>query len=588
MSEQAPHRRLAAILAADVVGYSRMMQADEAGTLAALKSRRADVLQPLVSRHHGRIVKLMGDGVLVEFGSAVAAVECAVELQQAMETANADLSGDRRIVLRIGINLGDVIIEGSDLYGDGVNIAARLEPLAEPGGICVSAKVHGEVAKKLRLAFDYMGEKCLKNMDEPIAVYRLLANIGAEPAARPASSSKPSIAVLPFTNMSGDPEQEYFSDGITEDIITELSRFRNLLVIARNSSFAYKGKSVNLAVVARELGADYVLEGSVRRAGNRIRVTAQLIDAVGGSHVWAERYDRELADIFEVQDELTRSIVGRLAIGLEDEALEKARRRRPDSMRAYEHWLRGKRAIWGAGKDNIQARRHFEDAIAVDPKFSRAYSGLAVTYQMEALEFPSSAEFKAAYEHAFECAEQALAMDEADYQAHIAMAWIYLYRGDYGRLEKHLKRGIALNPNDADSLANASYLFAMLGEADEGVRCGETAVRLNPRHPDWYLGFYSTALFSARQYADALAVRVRAPDVWIDSPFFGAAILSYLDRPEEARKWAERAMARLKATPGGAAAAADGCVQLLLGNNPWRSQEDRDHFVAGLRKAGLG
>jgi TolB-like protein len=313
-------RKLAAILVADVVGYSRLIEADEAGTLDVLRQRRKDVLDPTVREHGGRIVKVMGDGVLVEFASAVNAVKAAIALQARMDAANEGLPQARRILLRIGINLGDVIGEGSDIYGEGVNIAARLETLAEPGGLCISAKVHQEVRGRIDVAMTDMGEQALKNIDCPVRVYRLNpSDSGGRP--NPVPTSKPSIAVLPFTNMSGDPEQEFFSDGITEDIITELSRFRDLMVIARNSSFAFKGASVSISRVARELGVTYVLEGSVRRSGNRVRITAQLIDAQSGSHIWADRYDREIIDMFAVQDEITQKIVGMLTVGLEDDAL---------------------------------------------------------------------------------------------------------------------------------------------------------------------------------------------------------------------------------------------------------------------------
>jgi adenylate cyclase len=327
MTEERAQRRLAAILAADVVGYSRMMQADEAGTLAVLKSRRTEILQPLVSKHYGRIIKVMGDGVLVEFASAVEAVSCAVALQEAMAVANEDAEESRRIVLRIGVNLGDVIVEGSDLYGDGVNIAARLEASAGPGDVCVSQTVFDHVRGKVRLAFDDLGERHLKNIPEPVRLYKISQRTLSPDAMRGdrKESATPAIAVLPFTNMSGDQDQDYFSDGITEDIITELSRFRNLAVIARNSSFAYKGRAVNLSTIARELRVDYVLEGSVRRVGQHVRVTVQLIQASSGSHVWAQRYDRELTDIFAVQDEISQSIVGTMAVELDEQSLKQAR-----------------------------------------------------------------------------------------------------------------------------------------------------------------------------------------------------------------------------------------------------------------------
>jgi len=398
----------------------------------------------------------------------------------------------------------------------------------------------------------------------------------------------PSVAVLPFTNMSGDPKQEYFSDGITEDIITELSRFHGLLVIAPYSSFSYRGASINIGTIARELAVEYVLEGSVRRSGNRVRITAQLIDAASGNHIWAERYDRELADIFVVQDEVALSIVGALAVKLEDEALARSKRKQPESLQAYEHWLRGKRLVWTAGEQNLEARRHFERAIAVDPEFSRGHSGMAVTYQMEALDFPLPEDFRTAYERAYECAQRAVALDDADYRAHVALAWACLYRREYDLVAKHVERAIKLNPNDADTLAAVAYMLASLGEPEEGVKCGELAIRLNPRHPDWYYAYLSFALFLARRHDEGLIARSRAPNVFIDSNFLGAACYAQMGQLDEARQWVERGLVRLAVTPGGALAIADGrVVDALLENNPMRRKEDRDHFAEGMRTAGV-
>jgi adenylate cyclase len=588
MAEERAQRRLAAILAADVVGYSRLMQADEAGTLTSLKARRKEILQPLISTHHGRTVKVMGDGVLVEFASAVNAVTCAVELQGAMDVANRDIPDDRRIVLRIGINLGDVMVEGQDLYGDGVNIAARLEALADAGSVFISQTVFSHVKGKTNLAFKDLGEQSLKNFAEPVRVYSVSSASVASAFTKTAPSTKPSIAVLPFTNLGDDKEQEYFSDGITEDIITELSRFRNLLVIARNSSFTYRGRSVDVRTVARELGVEYLLEGSVRRAGQRIRITAQLINAASGNHIWAERYDRELADVFAVQDEVTSSIVGTLAVELEDESLERARHKQRGSLLAYEHWLRGKKIRIIPGASNLEARRHFEFAAAVDPSYSRAYSGLSGTYSVESIEFLSPEELRGARQKGFQHAQRALALDEGDYEAHMNIAWFYLYREDCARAKKHIERAIKLNPNDADTLANAAFILAAAGEPAAGVKCGETALQLNPHHPDWYLGFLCVALFTERNYPAALAIRLRAPDVFVDSTFFGAAILAHMGRLVEARQWAERGVAKLAASPGGAPAVAEGrVVSLLLDNNPFCRQEDQDHFAEGMRRAGV-
>src|SRR5262245_12704751 len=313
MAEERVRRRLTAILAADVVGYSRLMEVDEAGTLAALKSRRKGVLEPLVARHQGRVFKVTGDGVLVEFGSAVDAVQCAMDLQGGMAAANRDQPEDRRVVLRIGINLGDVVVDGSDLYGDGVNIAARLEGLAEPGGIVVSATAHDHVGTKVKAGFEDLGTRTLKNIAQPVRVYRVTGTSAAPAAAPQPMAGKPSIAVLAFTNMSGDPEQEYFVDGLSEDLITDLSKVEGLFVISRHSSFAYKGKSVDVRTIARDLGVRFVVEGSVRRAAARVRINVQLIDANDGTHVWADRFDRELADIFVLQDEVVGRIVGALS-----------------------------------------------------------------------------------------------------------------------------------------------------------------------------------------------------------------------------------------------------------------------------------
>ena len=381
MAEERAQRRLAAILAVDVVGYSRLMERDETGTLATLKSRRREILQPMISKHHGRIIKLMGDGVLVEFGSAVNAVDCAVELQTAMDVANADVAGDRRIVLRAGINLGDVMVEGSDLYGDGVNIAARLESLSEPGGLCISGSVFEQVNGKLPHSFVSLGPQTLKNIDRPIQIYRLAGKDGPGAAVVSAVElplpDKPSIVVLPFVNMSADAEQSYFVDGLTEDLITDLSKVPELFVIARNSSFAYKGRSIDTRQIARELGVKYVLEGSARRVADRVRINAQLIDAAAGGHIWADRFDRDLADIFAAQDEVIGKIVEALVGKLTAANLKE--RYRPANLEAYDLCLRG-RAEWAHSTEaGVAAIPLFERAIALDPNYADAYRWLAIS-----------------------------------------------------------------------------------------------------------------------------------------------------------------------------------------------------------------
>ena len=377
MVEKRAQRRLAAILAADVVGYSRLMEQDEAGALAALKTRRQDILVPVVAEHHGRIIKVMGNGVLVEFASAVDAVQCAVALQDGFHVANHELPEGRRIVLRIGINLGDVIVEGGDIYGDGVNVAARLEGLAEPGGIYVSATVHDHVTGKLALTFDDLGERTLKNIERPVRIYRAGTGKTLERAARPALAlpDKPSIAVLPFQNMSGDPEQEYFADGIVEEITTALSHMRWLFVIARNTAFTYKGKAIDVKQVGRELGVRYLLEGSIRKSGGKIRITGQLIDTATGAHIWADRYDGNLTDVFDLQDQFTESVAGAIQPSILTAEIERSTRKRPESLVAYDYVLRAFPLVWSLNRaQSEEAQTLLEHALAIEPTYPLALS----------------------------------------------------------------------------------------------------------------------------------------------------------------------------------------------------------------------
>jgi TolB-like protein/class 3 adenylate cyclase/Flp pilus assembly protein TadD len=579
MAEERIERRLTAILAADVVGYSRLMGVDEAGTHTALRARRRDVLDPLVAKNRGRIFKVIGDGLLIEFGSAINAVQCAIEMQQEMATANANLSADRQIVLRIGVNLGDVMVDGDDLYGEGVNIAARLESIAEPGGILISGTTYDHIRSKIKAGFDDLGAQSLKNIAEPIRSYRVLS---LPPVAAPLSkpgTDRPSIAVLPFTNMSGDPEQEYFSDGITEDIITELSRFRSLLVIARHSSFVFKAKAVTVQQVGRELGVQYVLEGSVRRLGNRVRITAQLIDSQTSAHIWAERLDREVDDLFAMQDEVTERIVTTIAHHLERTEQERAARKRPEVMRAYDYILRARAIISETADANRQSRDLYEKALALEPTSMLALTGLAWSYVIDWIgrwNVPPDE----AMERAHKLARQALALDSTDYRAHVLLGYILLDQRQYSEALRHYQQAIALNPNDADAAAHMGSLLLALGRFAEALDWFQKAVRLNPFHPTWYLYGIAEAHYGARQYNQAIAplqAAVNRFPTFITPRRHLAATHAQMGHFDEARAEIE-AIRKLDPSV---------CLNWYRERLHYEKIEDLEHYLDGLRKAGL-
>jgi adenylate cyclase len=514
-------RKLAAILAADVVGYSALMEADEAGTFDRLRAGRKELFEPEIARHHGRVFKLMGDGMLAEFGSVVDAVECAVALQRGLAERNASVSEDKRIEVRIGINLGEVIVEEDDRYGEGVNVAARLQQLAEPGGICVSEKVSREVEKKLAFGFEPMGEQRVKNIAEPISCFRITLH-GSDPAHSdqpPRTPSrlpdKPAIAVLPFQNMSGDPEQEYFSDGLTEDIITELSRFKSLFVAARNSAFQYKGKSPNVQAVGRELGVRYVVEGSVRKSGNRVRITAQLIDTATGGHLWAEHYDRDLADFFAVQDEVVHTIAGIVPGQINRVAVEEIKCKHPANLTAYDRVLRGRWAFnhWSEGL--AKARDWFEGAVAADPESGLAHACLANTYSLGVFVLGLSPE--EALARAREHAERATVLDPANAQVNAYAACAYTLCGDSGRAVFHAKQAVALNPNDSRSLNALGQALAYAGDQQGALEWFARSEKLDPYLPDddrldficdchYMLGNYDRVVEIHRSYQAAPAL----------------------------------------------------------------------------------
>jgi TolB-like protein/Tfp pilus assembly protein PilF len=575
--DAAVNRRLAAILAADVVGYSRLIEQDEAGTLAALRERRKAVLDPTVARHHGRIVKVMGDGVLVEFGSAVNAVACAVALQTQFAAANGGLAEDRHVVLRVGVNLGDVVIDAGDLYGDGVIVAVRLQTMAEPGGICVSGSVHEQVAGKLDVMFDDLGLRQLKNSAKPVRVYRLGANGDTAPARpAPTAPSKPSIAVLPFTNMSGDAEQQYFCDGLTEDIITELSRFRQMHVASRISSSRFRGADLDMIRVGRELGVHYLVEGSVRRMGTRIRITAQLIDAGTGNHVWAERYDNAKDEIFDVQDRVVRTIVGTLAGRMNSALTEIARRKPPASLAAYECVLRGDSLPIGPPEVEAEARLLFEKAIELDPSYARAYALLSFILEREW--FRDMSDSSRLRDEAFEMARKAVTLDENDITCQSAMAWAQLNRGAHELAEQHFTKLLALNPNQPSAQTDLAIFHYYRGESEKAIEGLLEVRRLDPFFtPSWYWGELGVAYFNARRYDDAIASMRRATTLTTRDQVWLAASYALAGKPDPARDCAADLLRRL---PNFSAAR-------FLAKEPLLRPEDRQHLADGLRKAGL-
>jgi adenylate cyclase len=583
----AVQRRLAAILAADVVGYSRLMGADEEGTLARLKALRAEVIEPRIAAYRGRTVKLMGDGALVEFASAVDAVRCAVDVQRAVAAAEAHTPEDRRIAFRIGINLGDVIVEGDDLYGEGVNVAARLEALAEPGGICVSAMVRDSVRNNLDAAFVDMGEQRVKNIAEPVRIYRVDlgaraagAGLSDPPANIEALFKRPAVAVLPFANLSGDPEQEYFADGLTEDIITALSLWRSFPVIARNSTFAYKGKSVKVQEVAKALGVRYVLEGSVRKRGERIRATAQLIDADTGHHVWARKYDRDLADIFDVQDDLTRRIAAVVVPVLERAERNRLVMSRPESLDAWECVQRGMTYLYSYDKESTaRARTFFQRALALDPNYGRAYVGLAFSHHRD-VQFRHTDSRADSLEKCLNMARRAVELDDTDAMAHWELGIAYAMHGNNEQSAAAARLAVELNPSYALAYAVLGMALILLGRPQEGIPLLETWIERNPMDPanSVHVGNLATGYFVARHYESAikwarLSIERRSENP--QSHLVLAMSLGHLGRTDEARQTLEH-LERL--SPGYADPRA------------WwftlSQAADRQHFLDGLRKGG--
>jgi adenylate cyclase len=631
MNTQDFKRKLTAVFSADVVGYSRLMGEDESATVKTLEAYK-QVMFSLIKQHRGRVIDSPGDNLLAEFGSVVDAVQCGVAVQKELQARNAELPENRRMQFRIGINLGDVIEEQDRIYGDGVNIAARLESCADPGGICVSKTAFDHIETKLPLGYEYLGEKEVKNIAKPVGAYRVLMEprvtiAGAKekkptitlcrrkgilagavaaliviigmavwnfywraPRIEPASKEKmalplpdlPSIAVLPFVNMSGDPKEEYLSDGLTEQIINGLSKIQNLFVIARNSTFVYKGKPVKIQKVAEDLGVRYVLEGSVQKSGDRVRITAQLIDVITGHHIWSEHYDRELKDIFALQDEITIRIMQATRVELTEgeQARVWMRRGQTDNLKALEKNYQGHVFLRrGTKQDNDTARHLYEEAIALDPNFIWPYVNLGLTHFWDA-RFGWSESPAKSLQRAFELAQKALTMDDSIDVAHSLLASIYLVKRQYEKALFEAERAVALNPNGADAYNFLAGIVGCLGKWEESVLYIKKSIRLNPFPHIGYYWILGRAYFMMGQYDEAILTLKKAlqmdPD-YLPAHVFLAACYSSLSRDAEATAAAKEV---LRINPKFS-------IESHAKTLPYKDKADIEREVAALRKAGL-
>lgn len=629
MAEERVQRKLAAILAADVVGYSRLMGEDEAGTRARFNAYLHELIEPAIASRQGRIVKTTGDGLLVEFASVVDAVQCAVDIQKGMSERIADEPEDRRMEFRIGVNLGDVIIEGDDLHGDGVNVSARLEGLADPGGIFISGTAFDQIHKNVDVGYEFLGEQQVKNIADPVRVYRVLTGpddagrlIGANkktpvsskwsaiaavvavifaaggvawwqpwvPDVEPASIDKmafklpdrPSIAVLPFTNMSGDKAQEYFADGITEDIITDLSKVSGLFVVSRNSTFTYKGKPVKVNKVAQDLGIRYVLEGSVRRATDRIRINVQLIDALKGNHVWAERYDRELRDVFAVQNDVTRRVVSELAVTLKTNEQERLYRRHTENLEAYETFLRARQLRTPTRENNIKAKALFERVIELDPKFAGGYAGLSFIYA-RGVRHGLVKSRKEAAKLSLDFAQRAVAADNTFGWSYIALGGAYLANRKHDKAVTAMEEALRIQPSDADAHVYRGFYLHWAGRGEDAIAAVKQAMRLDPtgrsrRRQVIFLGFSN---FTAGRYKNTIAL------LEPHYPYFsrrGHVALGFLAAAHAGTGNLERARAVVKAYLKKKPRLTVSKYPLLRN---YKRKKDKERFAELLRKADL-
>jgi adenylate cyclase len=583
MAEESFKRKLTTVFSADVAGYSRLMAKDEAGTVKTLKAYRK-ILAELIKQHRGRVVDSPGDNVLAEFTSVVDAVQCAVAVQKELQARNAELPEDRRMDFRIGVNLGDVIEEEGRIYGDGVNIAARLEGLADPGGICISKTAFDHIETKLPLGYEYLGEQTVKNIPKPVGAYRLLMEprvtaVGKERTAPPLPE-EPSIAVLPFANMSGDPEQEYFSDGLTEEIITGLSKIDKMFVIARNSTFSYKGKSVRVQQVGEELGVRYVLEGSVRKAADRVRITAQLIDAFTGRHLWADRYDRDLKDIFALQDEITMRVLTALRVTLTEGEQARVYDKGTQNLDSFLKLLRGQHYFLRFNEDdNVLARHEFQEALALEPENPVVHAMLGWTHLMDVW-YGASESPEKSMERASELAQKAIALDETQDYAHSLLGHIYLLMREYDMAVAEGERAVALNPNGADAHAHLAMTLNFVGRPETAIMLLKKAIRFNPMPPNWYLTQLAHAYRFRGEYEEAIASLQKAlkrnPDDVI-AHIILATTYSMGGREEEARVEVKEVF---RINPKFS-------LEFFVKTMPYKDPANTDLLLDTLRKAGL-